>query len=99
MKRVLIERKIPGASRLTATELAELAAAVNAVAAHLGVPYTWVTSYVAGDKIYCLHEVLDVHDVLEHSRRAGLPADLVVEVAVELGPEHATTESGRSCAP
>ena len=99
MTRVLIERTIPGAGRLTATELAEFATAVNVVAAHLGVPYRWVTSYVAGDKIYCLHEATDVRDVLEHSRRAGLPVDLVTEVAVEIGPAQAAGETGRTRTP
>ncbi|WP_205473029.1 nickel-binding protein [Nocardioides sp. SYSU D00038] len=96
MPRVLIERNIPGASRLTPVELSEFATAVDAVAARLGAPYTWVASFVAGDKIYCLHEVEDLRDALEHSRRAGLPADLVTEVAAELGPQRGGGEDGRN---
>ncbi len=48
----LIERAIPGASDLTADQLAEIARTSNAAAASLGEPYAWLTSYVAGDKIY-----------------------------------------------
>ena len=57
-------------------------------------PYTWVTSYVAGDKIYCLHEAEDVETILEHARRGGFPADLVSVVANEFGPQ--TAEQCRS---
>ncbi len=52
-------------------------------------PYSWVTSYVAGDKIYCVHETEDAETVLEHARRGGFPANLVAEVATEFGPHSA----------
>ena len=85
MPRFLIERNIEGASNLTQAELAEIARTSNAAVESLGVPYTWVTSYVAGDKIYCLHETDDVETILEHARRGGFPADLVSVVANEFG--------------
>ena len=44
-------------------------------------PYTWCHSYVAGDKIYCVHEAESVDDVLEHARRGGFPANLVAEIS------------------
>jgi selenophosphate synthetase-related protein len=89
MKRFLIEREIPGASDLTLAQLAEIAATSNAALDSLGVPYTWVTSYVAGDKIYCVHEAEDVETILEHARRGGFPADTVSEVVSEFGPHTA----------
>ena len=52
MKRYVIEREIPGASELSEAQLAEIAAKSNDVVASLGVPYRWITSYVAGDKIH-----------------------------------------------
>jgi len=51
----------------------------------LGVPYRWVTSYVAGDKIYCVHEADDTETIREHARRGGFPADTVSVVANEFG--------------
>lgn len=90
MTTFLIERRIPGASQLTPQELAEIASTSNAVVESLGVPYTWVHSYVAGDKIYCVHETDDVENVREHARRGNFPADLVVDVANVFGPETAT---------
>ena len=52
-------------------------------------PYTWVTSYVAGDKVYCVHEAEDVECVLEHARRGGFPANTVSVLTNEFGPQTA----------
>lgn len=87
MPTFLIEREIPGASTLTRGELAEITAASNDVVAGLGVPYRWVTTYVAGNKLYCVHETDSAETVREHASRGGFPADLVVEVAEEIGPD------------
>ncbi len=89
MQRFLIEREIDGASELTEAQLASIAQTSNQAVASLGVPYTWVTTYVAGDKLYCLHETEDSETVLEHARRGGFPADLVSVVANEFGPQTA----------
>ena len=89
MKRFLIERQIDGANALTQDDLAKIAQTSNDAVASLGVPYTWVTSYVAGDKIYCLHEAEDAETILEHARRGGFPANLVSVVANEFGPQTA----------
>ena len=77
MPRFLIEREIPNAKDLTPEQLSGIARTSNDAVDSLGVPYTWVTSYVAGDKIYCLHETDDVETILEHARRGGFPADTV----------------------
>jgi len=89
MPTYLIERSIPGASDLSQDQLRDIAITSNKVVADLGVPYTWIRSYVAGDKIYCVHETEDVETIREHARCGGFPADLVVEVAAEIGPETA----------
>jgi hypothetical protein len=89
MQRFLIEREISGAGDLTEQQLAEIAQTSNAAVDSLGVPYTWVTSYVAGEKIYCLHETDDIETILEHARRGGFPANVVSVVANEFGPQTA----------
>jgi hypothetical protein len=81
MPTYLIEREIPGASALTDEELRGITQKSNEVVDGLSRPYTWRHSYVAGDKIYCVHEAEDVDDVLEHARCGGFPANLVSEVA------------------
>lgn len=89
MPQFLIERHIDGASNLSPQELADIAAASNDVVAGLGVPYRWITSYVAGDKIYCVHEADDAEAIRLHAERGGFPADVVVEVASVIGPHTA----------
>jgi hypothetical protein len=89
MATFVIERTLPGASELTPEQLRDIARTSNEVVEGLGVAYTWHRSYVAGDKIYCLHETDDPETIREHARRAGFPVDVVVEVAGEFGPRTA----------
>jgi hypothetical protein len=89
MQRFIIERNIEGAADLTGDQLCEISRTSNAAVDSLGVPYTWVTSYVAGDKISCVHEAEDAETIREHARRGGFPADVVSVVANEFGPHTA----------
>jgi len=93
MKRFIIEREIPGASDLTQAQLAEISKTSNSAMASLGVPYRWVNSYVAGDKVYCVHEADDEGAIREHARRGGFPANVVTVVANEFGPQTAELAS------
>jgi hypothetical protein len=89
MKRFIIERNIPGAGELTPEQLAEISRTSNEAVTSLDLPYRWVTSYAAGDKVYCVHEADDEETIREHARRGGFPADLVTMVANEFGPHTA----------
>lgn len=89
MKRFIIERDIPGASSLTIEELAEISATSNKAVDSLGVAYTWINTYVAGDKLYCVHETDDEEAIREHARRGGFPCNLLSEVVAEFGPHTA----------
>jgi hypothetical protein len=81
MKTFLIEREIPGASELTHEELRGITSTSNDAVETLQKPYKWLHSYVAGDKVYCVHQAEDASVVEEHSRAGGFPANLVAEVA------------------
>jgi hypothetical protein len=87
MQRFIIERNIPGASALTPEQLVDISRTSNDAVASLGMPYRWVTSYVAGDKVYCIHEADDEDVIREHARRGGFPADVVAVIANEFGPQ------------
>jgi hypothetical protein len=89
MPTYMIEREIPQANKLSADELKGIACKSNEVAAGLGVPYKWITSYVAGDKVYCVHEAESADVIRRHSREAGFPANKVTEVAAIIGPSTA----------
>ncbi|MET9328296.1 nickel-binding protein [Tsukamurella sp. NPDC003166] len=89
MKTFVIERDLPGAGALDDAALAEIAATSNTTAESLGVPYRWITSYAAGDKVYCVHQADSEATIREHSRRAGFPCTTVTEVGAEFGPRTA----------
>lgn len=89
MPKFIIERTVPGASTLSPEALQAVAAKSNAVVAGLGEPYTWITSYVAGDKLYCVHEAESADTVRRHAKEGGFPADLVTEIKTEIGPQTA----------
>lgn len=85
MPQFIIERNVVGASRLSPDELADIAAKCNEVVAGLGVPYRWITTYVAGDKLYCVHETDSADTIREHARCGGFPADLVTKITTTIG--------------
>jgi hypothetical protein len=87
MPKFMIERNIPGASELTPEQLRDISTKSNEVVEGLGVAYTWHESFVAGDKIYCVHETDDIDTIREHAKRGGFPADVVVQVSSVIGPE------------
>jgi len=89
MKRFMIERHVPGASTFSQEQLAEIARTSNEAVASLGVPYTWVTTYVVGDTLYCVHETEHEDAIREHARRGGFPCDNLTEIVAEFGPQTA----------
>ncbi len=89
MPQFIIERNIPGANTLSPQELRDISAKSNAVVAGLGEPYSWITSYVAGDKIYCVHEAKSAETIFKHAREGGFPADNVTEIAAIIDPSTA----------
>ncbi|MGH7477192.1 MAG: DUF4242 domain-containing protein [Longimicrobiales bacterium] len=84
MPRYIIERTV---GTLTREQLD--AAGRKSVEALAGMPgVVWIRSYVsdAEGKIYCEYDAPSPAAVLEHARRAGLPADRISEVALEISP-------------
>jgi hypothetical protein len=84
MARFIIERNV---GQLTDEELQAAGERSNKVLAEMeGV--VWIRSYVshAEGKIYCEYEAPSAELVAEHARLAGLPADKISEVALEISP-------------
>ena len=52
----------------------------------LGPQIQWVTSYVTGDKIYCVYIAPNEEMVREHARQGGFPANRVSEVKSVIDP-------------
>jgi len=84
MPRYIIERNIPALSREELT-----LAAQRSIEVLKGMPEVrWIRSYVSDveGKIYCEYDAPSVEAVREHARRAGIPADRISEVALEISP-------------
>jgi len=86
MQRYIIERDIPGASKMTADEKRAGAAKANAVLHDMGPDIQWVQTFVAGDKMYCVYQATSVDLILEHAKRSGFPANKVTPIAAVLDP-------------
>ena len=48
----------------------------------------WIRSYVSDTegKIYCEYDAPSAEAIMEHARRAGLPANRISEVSMEINP-------------
>jgi len=83
MAMFLIERNF--AEQLEVT--ADAAAAVKRVNEEVGVH--WLYSFLSADKkkTYCLYEALSAEAIREAAKRAGIPADVIIEVGSQIRPE------------
>jgi hypothetical protein len=86
MPKFLIEREIPNAGALSATDLRNIAKTSCAVLKELGADIQWVQSYVTEDKITCIYISTSMELIREHARRGGFPADRVLEIAEIIDP-------------
>ncbi len=85
-QRFLIEREIPGASKMTAEQLRDAARQSNRVLHDMGPDIQWVQSYVAGDKIYCVYNAPNESLIREHAQKSGFPANRITPVAAMIDP-------------
>ena len=62
---------------------------INKINEEVGVQ--WLVSFLSADKkkTYCLYEASDAESIREAAKRAGVPADVVIEVG-ELAPTGVT---------
>jgi hypothetical protein len=86
MPKYVIEREIPGAGNISATDLQAISQKSCSVLQGLGPQIQWVQSYVTDDKIYCIYIAPNKDMVLEHARQGGFPADSVAEVRTMIDP-------------
>jgi hypothetical protein len=85
MPRYIIERNVGDLSK---EELE--AAGKKSVEVLAGMPeVVWIKSFIseAEGKIYCEYEAPNPEAIREHARLAGLPADKISEVALEISPD------------
>jgi hypothetical protein len=86
MPRFMIERSIPGAADMDASELREASKKSRSVLRDLGPTIQWVESYVLDDRMTCVF-IADNEDLIrEHARRSGFPADRILPVHNMIDP-------------
>jgi hypothetical protein len=86
MPKFLIEREIPGAGKLSATELQQISQKSCNVLRELGPAVQWVQSYVTPDKVYCVYIAPDEAAVRKHAEMGGFPANRISKVSRVIDP-------------
>jgi hypothetical protein len=86
MPKFVIEREIPGAGQMTATDLQAVSRKSCDVLQAMGPQVQWVQSYVTGDKIYCIYNAESEALVREHAQRGGFPANSIARVVAVIDP-------------
>lgn len=86
MPQFVIERNVPGASKMTEEEIREASLSSLAALKHLGPEIRWIHSFVTDDKIYCIYFAPDETLIREHARMIGIPVDRVAAVRRILEP-------------
>ena len=86
MPKFLIERKFPGAGKLTPKELQEISRGSCSVLRDMGPDVQWLHSWVTDDRIFCVHIAPDEDHVREHARRGDFPVDQVFRIRNRIDP-------------
>ncbi|MGV3764837.1 MAG: DUF4242 domain-containing protein [Chitinophagaceae bacterium] len=86
MPKYVIEREIPGAGKLSETELRTVSQTSCNVLRNLGPEIQWVQSYVTGDKVYCVYIAPNEAMIMQHALESGIPANTVHEVMGIIDP-------------
>ena len=93
MNKFVIEREIPGAGKMTLSEIRTVARKSVNVLTSLGVEIQWVESYITGDKIYCVYLAADEELIREHGRLSGIPVSSIAQVSRVIDPTVAGLEA------
>lgn len=91
MPKYVIERNIPGAGKLSQSDLAAVSQKSCGVLAKMGPSIQWIHSYVTDDKVYCVYYAANEGLVRQHAELGGFPADSIALVTAIIEP--ATAES------
>jgi hypothetical protein len=86
MPKYVIEREIPGAGKLSDSDLKAISQKSCGVLAEMGPRIQWVESFVTDDKIYCVYLAPDEATVREHASKGGFPANRVSAVRRMIDP-------------
>jgi hypothetical protein len=86
MPRYVIERDLPGAGKLSTSDLHDISRKSCNVLQKMGPTIQWEHSYVTGDKIYCIYIAENEADVRRHAELGGFPVTRVEKVGSVIDP-------------
>ena len=86
MPQFVIEREMPGAGSLGASDLQGASQQSCSVLRDLGPDIQWEHSYVTDDKIYCIYRAPSADLIRQHAETAGFPANSVAQVRSVIDP-------------
>jgi hypothetical protein len=86
MPKYVIDRHIPGAGKLTESELRAISRKSNGVIAQMKGEVQWLHSYVAGDHIYCVYIAPNEEAIQEHARHGAFPANVISKISTVIDP-------------
>ena len=86
MPKYIIERTIPGAGDLTASDLQNISQKSCCVLTEMGPQIQWLESFVTADKVYCVYIAPNEAAVREHAKKGEFPADSIAEIKTIIDP-------------
>ena len=89
MPKYVIERVVPGASKMSTADLKAMSQRSCNVLKEMGSQIQWLQSYVTDNKIYCVYLAPNEEMVKEHARLGGFPANHVAQVKTLIDPSTA----------
>ena len=89
MPKYVIEREIPGAGLLSASELLAISQKSVETLDGMAGRAQWVQSYVTDDKLFCIYIADDVAAVREHAAAGGFPCNKVNQIQNMIDPSSA----------
>jgi hypothetical protein len=89
MHKYVIERDLPGAGKLSASELQTISQKSREVLRGMGTKIQWVQSYVTDDKIYCVYLAENEADIRSHAKASGFPVNRISRIQTTIDPTSA----------
>ena len=86
MPKFVIEREIPGAGKLSSSDLQAISQKSCDVLRVLGPEIQWVESYVVDEKIYCVYIAPNEELIREHAKKGGFPANKISQIRAIIDP-------------
>jgi hypothetical protein len=87
MPQYVIERDMPGAGRMTESEIRDVSLRSLEVLKGMGPQIQWLYSYVTDEKVYCVYLAPDESAIREHARQLGVPASRISAVRHLIDPQ------------